>query len=127
MSGFVDYLHEVFVELGPISSRKMFGGYGIYHQNLMFGLVADDELYLKTDRDNITQFEQAESKPFEYNKNGKLMKMSYFQAPAEIYDDPSLALEWGTLAFDAALRAASKKTAKKTKTKAKTKAKKKNT
>jgi len=46
MSQFVEYLHEVFERFGPIRIRKMFGGYGVYHGGLMFGLVADDTLYL---------------------------------------------------------------------------------
>jgi len=47
VSEFVVYLKEVFEQLGPIRARKMFGGYGIYHDGVMFGLVADDTLYLK--------------------------------------------------------------------------------
>lgn len=95
----------------------MFGGHGVYHQGLMFGLIVNDELYLKTDDQNIAHFKQAESEPFIYNKNGKLMQMSYSQAPAEIYDDPSLAHQWGILAFDAALRSAASKVQKKKKNK----------
>ena len=36
---FIDFLHEVFEDLGPIQAKRMFGGYGIYHDGLMFGLV----------------------------------------------------------------------------------------
>jgi DNA transformation protein len=46
MNEFVDYLHEVFELFGPIRARKMFSEYGIYHNGLMFGLVAGDTLYL---------------------------------------------------------------------------------
>lgn len=59
MSEFTQYLQEVFELFGPISARKMFGGYGIYHQGLMFGLVADDTLYLKADAENVGVFSQA--------------------------------------------------------------------
>lgn len=110
MSEFVDYLHEVFVDFGPITSRKMFGGHGIYHQGLMFGLVADDELYLKVDQQSMSHFQASGSTPFEYIKNGKPLRMSYYLAPENIYDDPKQARYWADLAFDAALRAASKKT-----------------
>lgn len=109
MSEFVNYLHEVFSQFGPINSRKMFGGHGIYHQDLMFGLVADDELYLKTDDENRAEFESLDLGPFEYNKDGKIMKMSYYLAPEEIYDDPDEATRWANLAYAAAVRAAQKK------------------
>lgn len=104
MSEFVEYLHEVFESFGPIRSRKMFGGHGIYHNDLMFGLVADDELYLKTDKDNVHQFEELGLPAFEFHSDKKIIKMSYYAAPEEIFDDPDQARLWAEIAFDAALR-----------------------
>ena len=49
MDEFVNYLHEVFKAFGPIHTRRMFGGHGVFHEGLMFGLVADGVLYLKAD------------------------------------------------------------------------------
>lgn len=111
MSEFVQFLHEVFQPFGTISHRHMFGGYGIYHDGLMFGLVADDTLYLKADQQSQSQFIQRGLTPFEYVKNGKVMQMSYYRAPEEIYDDPDAAREWASIAYAAALR--SKKSPKK--------------
>lgn len=113
MSEFVSYLNEVFSEFGDLTTRKMFGGWGIYHQGLMFGLVADDELYLKCDAQNHSEFDAAGSEAFSYDKNGKEYKMSYFKAPEEIFDDPERARHWASIAFEAALRTASKKRGKK--------------
>ncbi len=109
MSEFANYLHEVFEDFGAIQTRKMFGGHGVYHQGLMFGLVADDELYLKVDQDNLKHFEAVDLQAFEYIKNGKPYKMSYYQAPESIFDEPQEALKWAQLAHDAAIRAAAKK------------------
>jgi DNA transformation protein len=113
MSEFVEYLQEVFAQFGEIRSRRMFGGYGIYHNDLMFGLIEDNVLYLKTDNESVTRFEEKGLDPFQYVKNGKAMNMSYFLAPEEIYDDPEAATEWAKIAYAAALR--SKKPAKKKK------------
>ncbi len=104
MSEFVDYLHEVFEHFGPIRSRKMFGGHGIYHNDIMFGLVADDELYLKTDTQNVALFEERKLTPFEFVAKGKTSIMSYYSAPEEIYDDFEQARYWAEIAFQAALR-----------------------
>ena len=109
MSEFVEYLHEVFEHFGTIRSRKMFGGHGIYHNDLMFGLVADDELYLKTDKQNVALFEERNLGPFEFVAKGKTTKMSYYSAPEEIYDDFEQATYWAEIAFKAALRADDKK------------------
>jgi DNA transformation protein len=86
----------------------MFGGYGVYHDELMIGLVADDTLYLKTDALSATQFSAAGCVPFEYTKNGVTMKMSYSSAPIEIFDDPEIAKTWAARAYEAALRSRSK-------------------
>jgi DNA transformation protein len=105
---FVEHLNEVFRLFGPLRSRRMFGGYGIYFKDLMIGLVADDTLYLKTDALSAPEFSAAGCLPFEYTKNGVAMKMSYSSAPAEIFDDPEIAKAWASRAYEAALRSRSK-------------------
>ncbi len=105
MNEFIDNLEEVFGLFGPIQTRRMFGGYGVYHDHLMFGLVADDVLYLKADEKSSGEFNALGLPQFEYQKSGKILKMSYYTAPEEILDDPGLAREWAVRAFEAALRA----------------------
>lgn len=107
-SEFVDYLSEVFESFGPISARRMFGGYGIYHDGLMFGLVAYDVLYLKADAETAQRFEDEGLAKFEYVKQGKPMRLSYYSAPEIIFDDPDEARAWASLAFEAALRSRKK-------------------
>ncbi|WP_447969649.1 TfoX/Sxy family protein [Nitrospira sp. M1] len=109
MNQFIEYLQEIFVRFGPIHARKMFGGYGIYFKKTMFGLVADDVLYLKVDAELAKDFEARGLGPFEYCKGDKVVKMSYYMAPEEILDDPDEAAAWGTRSYDAALRSTSKK------------------
>ena len=84
VSEFVEYLLDVLKELGPISAQRMFGGYGIYHNNLMFGLVADDVLYLKADNESKERYTDRGLPQFEYTRNGRSIKMSYFLAPDDI-------------------------------------------
>lgn len=104
MSEFIEYLKEVFEHFGSIQPRRMFGGYGIYHDGLMFGLVADDVLYLKADDASKTQFEERGLDQFEYVKKGKPIKMSFYMAPEEIFDDPEEAKYWAGISYEAAMR-----------------------
>nr|WP_267955248.1 TfoX/Sxy family protein [Halomonas ethanolica] len=90
---------------GPITARRMFGGHGIYHDGLMFALVADETLYLKVDAHNLGDFEREGLEPFEYDKGGRLVQMSYYQAPEELFEDRELAAAWARRSFEAALRA----------------------
>ncbi len=105
MSDFVEYLTEVFWELGPISSRKMFGGHGIYFDGVMIGLVADDMVYLKADAHSASKFTDQGLPQFKYPKGDRLVGMSYYLAPEEALEDPSQMREWAQLAYEAALRA----------------------
>ncbi len=105
MSEFVEHLKEVFREFGPIIARRMFGGYGIYHEGVMIGLVADDVLYLKADAISAPRFVAWGLSQFKYRKGDKVVAMSYYQAPEEALEDPAEMREWAQLAFEATLRA----------------------
>ena len=108
-SEFVENLHEVFTLFGAIETKRMFGGHGVYHEGLMFALVADDVLYLKADDDSSDAFESLGLPQFEYVKSGRKMSMSYYAAPDDIFDDPEHAREWADRAFEAALRSRHRK------------------
>lgn len=106
---FCDHVVEMLQGMGPVSARRMFGGHGLFLDGLMFGLIADSELYLKVDRESRDQFVELGLQAFTYNKNGKPMAMSYFQAPEVCLDSLDDMTRWGNLALAAALRAAANK------------------
>ena len=56
-SDFVGYLMELLAPFGNVRATRMFGGHGIFKDELMFGLVADETLYLKADNENRANFE----------------------------------------------------------------------
>ena len=96
-------------QVAPVSSRKMFGGYGIFHHGLMIALIADNELYLKVDAGSRPEFERHGQPAFEYRKAaGRNIRMSYHLAPETFFEDPDSTSYWTRLAIDAALRAAPK-------------------
>jgi len=105
VSDFVEFLHEQFAPWGEVTSKRMFGGHGIFRDGLMIGLVADDVLYLKVDSESENQFIEVGSEPFHYDKNGKLVKMSYYETPPETLDDPDAMEIWAERAYAAACRA----------------------
>lgn len=106
MNEFVSHVLEMLEPLGPVSARRMFGGYGIYLDRSMFALVADDTLYLKVDDRSRGEFEAAGLEPFRYTKKGKSFQMSYHAAPEDALEDAELLREWARKAVDAAFRAA---------------------
>lgn len=96
-------------ELAPIRAKRMFGGLGVYSGDLMFGLVAYGELYLKVDDTTKPAFEAAGARPFVYESKGKRAVMSYWTLPDPALDDPDEAARWGRLALQAAKRTATAK------------------
>ena len=106
MSAFVDSLPDLFYGLGTIRVKRMFGGQGVYADEVFFAIVDDGVLYLKADEITAAHFEERGSSRFEFVKDGKVQRMSYYQAPEEVLEDPDEALRWGRMAIEAALRSA---------------------
>ena len=104
MSEFVDSLPDLFYGLGTIRVKRMFGGHGVYADDVIFAIVDDDVLYLKADEITAPLFLERNSRRFEYVKDGKVLRIAYFSAPAEVLEDPEEALRWGRLAVEATLR-----------------------
>ena len=44
---FVDYVAEQLREAGTIRSRKMFGEYGLYCDDVSFAVICDDQFFVK--------------------------------------------------------------------------------
>ena len=84
-----------FTPLGEVSSRKMFGGYGIFESGTMFALVnSQGELFLKADDSNRPRFEQIGAK-----QHGK---MPYFQPPPEVLADEDSLRDWAQVSIEVA-------------------------
>jgi DNA transformation protein and related proteins len=97
-------IRDLFASLGPVRTRTMFGGQGIYCGERMFALEAAGEIFLKADAETIPAFRAAGSRPFTYRKNGAATTMSYWLLPETALDDPDEAGRWGRLALEAAGR-----------------------
>lgn len=95
-----------------VSARRMFGGYGLYREGLMFALIVDDELFLKVDAGNVRQFELAGCRPFVYQGQNRMVQMSYWSAPAASLDSPAEMTDWCHSAYSSALRAQAAKAGK---------------
>jgi DNA transformation protein len=107
--GFRDFVQDQLSEVGPITIRSMFGGGGVYADGVMFGLIAFDALYLKADETTIPDFESEGSEPFTYEGEGKPIRMSYWQVPERLYEDPDDMTAWAHKALEVARRAKASK------------------
>src|SRR5690606_2787114 len=99
---FAEFVQDLFAPLGCVNIRRMFGGAGIYSRGIMFGLIADDTVYLKADAETRKAFEERGCGPFVYDGKGKPVQMSYWEMPAELIEDAEAALAWARTALDVA-------------------------
>lgn len=108
-SAFTDYLMEQLQWLGPVKGRSMFGGYGVFLEGLMFGIVFENTFYLKVDADSRQDFDALGLLPFTYLRGSKEIALSYYQTPEEALDDTEILLVWTNRAYTAAIRCAAEK------------------
>ncbi|MDB2415202.1 TfoX/Sxy family protein [Rickettsiales bacterium] len=94
MNSFVEYIIELLSPYGNIIAKSMFGGYGVYKNNIIIGIISQDELYFKVDDSNRTQYQNMNSEIFTYEARGKINKISYWKVPLEILEDAQLLEEW---------------------------------
>lgn len=103
------YLADVVADFGGIRVKRMFGGAGLFCDDVMFALEADGAVYFKADDINRPIFEDAGSSPFSYEISGKTRSMSYWLVPEDAADDPDELRKLATGALEAARRSASGK------------------
>jgi len=96
---FLKYVTDQFSALGPVRTRRMFGGVGIYHAEKFFALIDNDTLYLKTDSANEPRFKKAGMTAFQ-PWPGHIM--NYWTVPSEVLEDKPALAEWAKGALAAA-------------------------
>ncbi len=105
-------IEDLFRPLGRVSCKRMFGGKGIYADDLIFALEIDGEIFLKTDDATRPLFEAVGLRPFVYESSRGKTATSYWLLAPAAFDDESELLKWGRLGIEASRRSAAKKKAR---------------
>ena len=104
-SDFAAYCAELFAPVGDVRTKRMFGGYGVYVDDVFVAIITGDTLYLKADAESRPRFEAAGGQRFEYTRRGKQAGLGFWTVPPAAMDSPALMQPWARLALDAARRA----------------------
>ena len=91
-ASFKSFVLDQLEELGGVTSRSMFGGVGLYHRGVFFGILARDTLYLKVGDSNRADYLRAGMKAFKpYPDRSGTMK--YYAVPLDVLESaPELAV-----------------------------------
>ena len=91
----LDYLIDHLSPLGDAQGRPMFGGFGVYLDGFIIGLLAFDTFYLKADDTNRNDFEAAGAEPFRYSRSNQIATINaYRECPADVMEEPELLRAW---------------------------------
>lgn len=111
-TGFVDHCLDLLAPLGALRAKRMFGGHGLYADDVFFGLIAVERLYLKVDAQTQPAFAAAGCEPFVYSPKTQAVALGYWSVPAEAMESPLRMQPWARQALAAALRARAAKASK---------------
>ena len=106
---YLQYLLEQLAALGELRAQRMFGGVGLYCDEVFFGLVSEDTLYLRVDDAGRTELTARGMQPFRPYAERAEVSLSYYEVPAEVLEDPAALSAWSRRAVAAALERAQHK------------------
>jgi DNA transformation protein len=101
--GFRSFVLDQLEELGDVTPKSMFGGVGLYHRGVFFGILARDTLYLKVGDSNFVDYQRAKAKPFRPYPNRK-GTTRYYAVPLDVMESPLELAAWARKAIAVAKR-----------------------
>ena len=103
---YLDYVLEQLAGLGRLRSLRMFGGAGLYCDDVFFAIISGDTLYLRVDATSRPDFVARGMQAFRPYADRPEISMTYFEVPAEVLEDARELVIWSRRAVAAALAAA---------------------
>lgn len=73
--------------------KPMFGGYGLYCEEVFFGIIHGEKLYLHTNDESREHYEKAGMTCFITPARKKPLK-SYYEIPADILENEKETVRW---------------------------------
>ena len=104
-SDFLAYVLEQLAALPRVSSRRMFGGAGLYREEFFFGLIADDVLYLRVNDSNRSDYATRGMAAFRPYADRPHLSMSYFEVPADVLENSAELAQWAQRSVAVAMAA----------------------
>jgi len=102
----LEWCLERLAPLGRLRVRRMFGGWGVYCDEVFFAIEDRGELWFKADDQTEAEFRSLGLEPFSYSPPfGRPQTLRYFPLPAAAFDDDAKLLRWARLALAAGWRA----------------------
>ena len=95
---FMSFVLDQLAEVGDVAPKSMFGGVGLYHRGVFFGIIARDTLYLKVGDANRADYQRAKMKPFKPYP-GRQGTMKYHAVPLDVLESALELAAWARKAI----------------------------
>lgn len=90
---FTQYVLDQLAGWGHVQTKRMFGGVALYQDELAFGMISKDVVFLKVDESNRGKYVLEDScplKPFENNA----VVLSFYNVPPDVFEDSEEFVKW---------------------------------
>jgi len=92
-SDFIAYVLDQLSDWGNVYQKRMFSAIGLFQNDLMFGLIYNDMVFLKIDETNKKKFIEANSKPLIIFKS-KSTVPSFYELPIDVLENADEFVFW---------------------------------
>jgi DNA transformation protein len=94
---FKDFVLDQLTGMDNVEARRMFGGYGLYHDETFVGIVQKGKLFFKINESTVGEYRKRKMKPF--RPNPKQTLKSYYQVPGDVIEDADELRQWAERAI----------------------------
>ena len=92
VDSFKNFVLDQLADLRGVTSRAMFGGYGLYQGTTFFGIVHKGRLYFKVTPETVRRYQDQGMQPFQ--PNAKQTLRSFYEVPVDVVEDAEQLIEW---------------------------------
>jgi DNA transformation protein len=101
-ASFLEFVLEQLESLGNVTSRRMFGGVGLYSGDVFFAVLDNDTLFLKVDESTVGPYTKAGMGPFQPYPDKPATSFGYYQVPVRVLEDRDELAAWARTAVGVA-------------------------
>jgi DNA transformation protein len=108
--GLYAWVQEALEPLGSVTMRRMMGGATLYLDGVIFAIMVDGEIWMKSDAEADAVWDTVSTERFTVAfKDGSVDMMNYRRAPSDVYDDAEAMQKWVSVSVEAGRRRVVKK------------------
>lgn len=96
---FLDFVLDQLADLKSVTSRRMFGGIGLYREETFFAIIDEGRLYFVTNETTRDAYTSRGMRPFQYAP-GKFIH-TYYEIPVDVLEDDRALCDWARAALAA--------------------------